>query len=412
MKALFALAWTYLWSRPLVAALNLLLLTLGLGAFTFVLLVDDQVGQRLGRDAAGIDLVVGAKGSPLQLMLAGVYHLDVPTGNIPLAAAQRLAAHPQVAEVIPLSLGDNLLGHRIVGTTPAYAAHYGAVLAAGRGWQVGGDGDHLEAVLGAEAARATGLAVGDRATGSHGLGSGGEEHAQRPYEIVGILAPTGSVIDRLVLTDTASVWAVHEHPVRPHIDTLAEAGAGADADAAREVTLLLLRYRSPLAAVSLPAWVNAQPGLQAASPALETARLLRMVGVGVDVLRGFGWVLLAASALSVFVGLVHAVRERAADLALMRLLGAPPRRVAGVVAAEGLWLASLGSAAGLLLGHGLVAVLGQALAQRQSLAVSAWHAVPGEALVPLLAVALALAACAWPVWQAYRSDAAALLQGG
>jgi putative ABC transport system permease protein len=120
------IAFRYLWSRPLTAALNLLLLSLGLASITFVLLVSEQMQQSFERDLAGIDLVVGAKGSPLQLILAGVFHIDVPTGNIPLSEVKALEKNPQVAKVIPLSLGDTLQGFRIVGTSAAYAAHYAA----------------------------------------------------------------------------------------------------------------------------------------------------------------------------------------------------------------------------------------------------------------------------------------------
>ena len=119
MKTL-SLAWIYLWSRPLNAALNLLLLSLGLASMTFLLLVSAQLNQAFERDLRGIDLVVGAKGSPLQLILSGVLHLDVPPGNVPLKAVQALQQHALVAQVIPLSLGDNFHGFRIVGTTPDY----------------------------------------------------------------------------------------------------------------------------------------------------------------------------------------------------------------------------------------------------------------------------------------------------
>jgi hypothetical protein len=133
IASLAALAWHYLWSRPLAAVLNLLLLSLGLASITLVLLVSAQVDRAFERDLAGIDLVVGAKGSPLQLILAGVFHIDVPPGNIPLAEAQALQNHPQVAQLIPLSLGDSFRGFRIVGTTADYLAHYGATHC-GRPW--------------------------------------------------------------------------------------------------------------------------------------------------------------------------------------------------------------------------------------------------------------------------------------
>ncbi|MFN3812122.1 MAG: FtsX-like permease family protein [Roseateles asaccharophilus] len=394
-----ALAWRYLWARPLVSGLNLLLLSLGLAAVSFVLLVSEQIEAGVRRDLAGVDLVVGAKGSPMQIMLAGLFHLDVPTGNIPLTALDELRAQPLVASAVPLSLGDSLKGFRIVGTTADYPVLYQGRLAQGRWWS-----EPLEAVLGAEVAQATGLRPGDSFAGSHGLGEGGHEHGDHRYKVVGVLAPGGTVLDRLVLTDLASVWKVHED-----MHAVDESDRRA-LEAEREITLALVRYRSPLAAVSLPRWVNAQDGLQAAAPALETARLLRMVGAGTEVLRGFGAVLLLAAGLSVFVALLHAVRERQGDLAMLRMLGAPPWRVGFLIAAEAAWLALLASALGLALGHGLTALLGWVLAQQQSLrVVGGWFSV-WELLVPALALLLALVSSAWPAWRAYRLDVTELLQ--
>lgn len=385
--SLWRLAWRYLWSQPLTAGLNLLLLSLGLAAIGFVLLVSEQIEAGVRRDLAGIDLVVGAKGSPMQIMLAGVFHLDVPTGNIPLASIEALRAQRLVARVVPLSLGDSLQGFRIVGTTADYLALYDAQLATGRPWA-----QPMEAVLGAAAARATGLKPGDRFAGSHGLGAQGTAHAHHDYTVVGVLAATGGVLDRLVLTDLASVWEVH------------------DEIKADEVTLALVSYRSPLAAISLPRWVNAQPGLQAAAPALETARLLRMVGVGTEVLRGFGVVLLLAAGLSVWVALLHAVRARQGDLAMLRMLGAPPWRVAALVSLEALSLALLASVLGLALAHGLVAILGRVLAAQQSLSLSGAWLSPWEWTVPAVALGLAVLAAALPAWRAFRLDVTELLQ--
>ena len=126
-----AFAWRYLWSRPLGAALNVLLLSLGLGSITFLMLVGHQLNKAFERDLAGIDVVVGAKGSPMQLILSGVFHIDVPPGNVPLKAVRELEKHPMVDSVIPISLGDNLRGFRIVGTSHAYIHHYQVTLAQG-----------------------------------------------------------------------------------------------------------------------------------------------------------------------------------------------------------------------------------------------------------------------------------------
>ena len=391
------LSWHYLWSRPLAAVLNLLVLTLGLAAITLVLLVATQLDKAFERDLTGIDLVVGAKGSPLQLILAGVFHIDVPTGNIPLQEVQALQANPLVAQVIPLSLGDSFQGARIVGTTPDYVAHYGATLAQGTLWR-----QPMDAVLGAGVAQG-GLAVGAAFIGSHGLGEGGHAHGDHPYRVSGVLAPCGCVLDRLILTSTESVWTVHEAATADEpedLEILKEE---------REVTVALLRYRSPLAAVTLPRQINSGTEMQAAAPAIEVTRLLRLLGVGADVLRAFGGVLLAVAAASVFIALWNAVRERRADLAMLRMLGAPPGRVAGLVLWEALWLAALASLLGLLLGHALAQALGWALQAQGLLPVSGLVWLPAEAGVPLLAALVAALAALLPALQAYRTDVADLL---
>lgn len=396
---LWRLAWRYLWARPLVAVLNLLMLALGFGAMVLVTLVAAQLEHQARRDLAGIDLVVGAKGSPLQLILAGVFHVDVPTGNIPAATAQQLAAHPLVARVVPLSLGDGVRGWRIIGTTPDYLALYGAQLAQGRIWT-----RPLEAVLGAGVVRDTGFGPGQSFAGSHGLGRDGAAHGDTPYTVVGTLAPCGCVLDRLVLTATESVWAVHEEAT-----AIDKEGRHALEDE-RELTLLLVQYRSPLAAVTLPRWVNAQEGLQSAAPALESARLFRTVGAGLDMMRGFGVVLLLVAGLSVFVALTHAVREREPDLAMLRMLGAPPRRVAALLTCEAVWLTLLGLALGLAFGHGLTHLLGLVLEAERSPPLTGWWWTPQHAGLLAGAAVLALLAVAWPVRRAMTLDVTTLLQ--
>lgn len=404
------LSWRYLWSRPLQAALNLLLLALGLAAITLVLLVGTQLDRALERDVQGIDLVVGAKGSPLQLILAGVFHIDVPPGNITLQDFEALKKHPLVAQAIPLSLGDSFAGYRIVGTTPDYPAHYGAMLAQGVMWQA-----PLQVVLGASVAQAMsrdtravaanegGALIGRQFVGSHGLAGGGHDHGDHPYTVVGVLAPCGCVIDRLVLTATESVWQVHETAHADDPDDLAALRAE------REVTLALVRYRSPLAAVTLPRFINASTPMQAAAPAVEITRLVRLLGVGADVLRALGGVLLAVATISVFIALWNAVRERRADLAMLRMLGAPPVRVGGLLLCEALWLALLASLLGVAAGHLLTAIVGQMLQAQNAMPVSGAVWLVQEWTVPLLAAAVACVAALLPTVQAYRVDVADLL---
>ena len=394
-----AFSWRYLWSRPLAAALNLLLLTLGLASITFLLLVSHQISQAFDRDVAGIDVVVGAKGSPMQLILSGVFHLDVPTGNVPLAAVKELEKHPQVAKIIPISLGDSFRGFRIVGTTPDYIHHYDAQLAQGALWS-----KPMQAVIGAQVAQQTGLKVGDSFTGTHGLGGGGEEHKLSPYVVSGVLAASHTVLDRLVLTATESVWQVHE------TDTALDDDDRKVLEEEREITLALIQYKTPLAAVTFPRYINSSTEMQAAAPALEITRLLSMVGVGTDVLRALAGVLLLTAGLSVFIALWGAVRERRADLALLRMLGAPPARVAGLLLCEALWLALLATVLGVLAGQGLTALLAWTLQLEKSVLIGALSWPVELVSVPVLALGVALASALLPAWEAYRVSVFELLQ--
>ncbi len=385
------LAWAYLAARPLLTLLHVLQLALGVATIVFLLLATAQTQARLERDAKGIDLVVGAKGSPLQLILSAIYHTDIPTGNIPLAAAEALSRHPLVASAVPLSLGDSVRGQRIVGTEATFLDLYGARLARGSMF-----GEEMQAVLGAQAARALGLEVGGTFTGTHGLAaSSASGHADHPYKVTGVLAPTGTAIDRLVLTSLESVWEVHE-------------GHGAPS-AGREITALLVKYATPLAAMQMPRFVNSTTVLQAASPAYEGARLMNLVGAGVETLRLFALVLMASAALSLFITLSTALEERRYDLALLRTLGARPANLLAVVALEGMTLVGAGAILGFALGHGATEAMGRVLGPAGSWPVTGWAWEAAEAGLLLAVLAVGAATCAIPAIRAYRQDPATML---
>lgn len=387
----------YLRARPLAALLTVLLVALGVATMVAVTLVTEQAEARMGRDAAGIDLVVGAKGSPLQLVLAGVYHLDVPPGNVPHAAVGELRANRLVREAIPLSLGDSVEGFRIVGTEPALLALYGARIARGAPFAA-----PMQAVIGDRVARTAGLAVGARFVGTHGLAPGGPQHDEHVYTVTGVLAPTGGVLDRLVLTPLESVWFVHE-------GTPSDEAERRILEADREVTLVLLRYATPLAAATLPRAINASDRLQAASPALESARLFALAGVGVDGVRAFAAVLLVAAALSVFVALFQALSDRRRELALMRLLGASPRQLFALLLGEGVLLTAIGALLGLAVGHAAVEAAGRGLAPRGEWTLTGLDFVTIELMYLLGAVALGAAAALVPALRAARTPLAGAL---
>lgn len=390
------LAWLYLWSRPVRSGLNLLMLVLALTAMTVVLSLRDQVSQAFERHMQGIDAVVGAKGSPIQLILSGVYHLDAPPGNIALADMLLLRQHPQVQRVIPLSLGDNVAGFRIVGTEPSYLDLYGARLATGQVWA-----QPMQAVLGHWVAQRTQLQVGDTFAGVHGLGAGGEAHGDTPYIVSGVLAPCGCMADRLALTSTESVWQVHDDL---HDDGELTAQDRLELEADREVTLALVTYRTPLAALTFPRFVNQTTPMQAAAPALEVTRLLSMLGAGSRLLEGFVAALLVMAALSVALALWSAVLERQPDLALLRMLGTPTHRLVTLLLAEAFWLAAMAVAIAAVLSQGVLAALLHQLPAEALPLWQAWVWTPSLWWPLVVTVLLACVAAALPAWRAWRVD--------
>jgi putative ABC transport system permease protein len=393
---LFQLAFAYLRHRPLNTFLNVILLALGVAMIVVLLLFSAQMEDRLTRDSRGIDMVIGAKGSPLQLILSSIYQIDMPTGNILLTDAKKLIGHPMIKNIVPLALGDAFRGFRIVGTEHGYLKLYDAKLAQGELWN-----KPLDAALGAAVAKKTGLKLGDTFTGSHGLGAGGGEHEAAPFKVVGILAETGSVADRLVLTGINSVWKMHEHH--------AENETHAESDEGKEVTSLLIQYRTPLAGASLPREINSRSAMQAASPAFETARLLSLVGFGVDTLRAFAIVLMASALLSMFIALTNTLDERRYDLAIMRTLGAGNGWLFALVLLQGVLLAGLGALIGIALGHLAAQLLGMWFNITQQMAFTGLTWVKEEFWLIAVAIGVGIIAAILPALRAYRTDIASTL---
>lgn len=203
---LLTLSWNYLKAKPLATLLSTLLVALGVSLTSILFLLNEQFQDRLYRNIKDIDLVVGAKGSPLQMILSSVYQVDVPTGNIPLKESFVVTKNPYVEKAIPLALGDSYQGFRIVGTDSQYVDHFGAEVAEGRRVQ-----RDLEVVAGARVARQLGLRLGSTFFGSHGMvNGGGHVHETYAYEVVGILKETNLVLDQLLITTVPTVWRMHE----------------------------------------------------------------------------------------------------------------------------------------------------------------------------------------------------------
>lgn len=338
------LSWQNIISNPLNTILCLLLMTLGVGIISLVLLLNNEVEQQLQNNVKGVDMVVGAKGSPLQLILSTVYHIDNPTGNILLKDVAKLKKNPLVKSTIPLSFGDTYNGFRIVGTTHAYPELFQAGLKEGKLWV-----QDLEVVVGFVAAQINDLKVGDTFHGSHGLIEGGEVHDQYSYEVVGVLAQSNSTIDKLILTNTESIWKVHNHDDDSHV--CSDPDHHHEHDSSQEenamITALLVKFKSPVAYIQLPRKVNETTNLQAAVPSFEINRLISLLGFGAQTINMIAIIIMVVSGLSIFISLFNSLKKRRYELALMRVHGASRWQLVKLVLLEGVLLSMIGTLLGI-----------------------------------------------------------------
>ena len=364
-------------SKPLQTALSLNLLGFGVGMVSLMLLTEQQVNDAFERNIKDIDLVLGAKGSPLQLILANVYHIDAPTGNINQREAEKVLKHPYIDSGIPLAYGDNHEGYRIVGTEHSYVEHYGGTLADGALWQA-----PFEVTAGARVAEDLNLHIGDTFYSAHGLKDQTDIHTNKTFTVVGILEPSGSVLDQLLLTPMESIWYVH-----------LDDGETLDPET-REITAMLLKKRNPLAVLTIPNALR-ETNMQVALPAIEVNRMTQQFGLGTAALRAIALFIMALSFASIFISVLDNVRTRRHELALMRTMGGTPSTLYRLLLIEGGLLCASGTVLGLCLSRVGMGVLGHFVdgqfhydVYNAAMLGSEWALAGGAVLVGLLASAI------------------------
>ncbi len=409
---LLLLSWNYIKSKPLNTLLNVLLMSLGIAIIIVLLLFSTQLDNKLSQNQRGIDLVVGAKGSPLQLILANVFHIDFPTGNVKLDEAKRLTRNRLIKTAIPLALGDNYRGYRIVGTNHDYFNLYNGEMEEGELWRY-----NLETIIGSKVAESLDLKIGDTFFGAHGISVEGMDHEEATYEVVGIMKQMNNVLDNLILTNIESVWMAHEHEEEheegehaeeKQLGSAYETGLP-DGDEDDEITSMLIQYRSPLGAVQMPRIVNSSTNMQAASPAFETARLFSLLGIGVNMIRSFAYIIIIVSGLSIFISLYNALKDRKYDLAIMRSLGASRGKLFVHVIFEGVIITVIGGLIGLVLGHGLMEVLASYYEKSEEVGITGYIFVNQEVWILLISVGVGVLASILPAFNAYRTDISGVL---
>lgn len=403
--------------RPWTTALSLILAALGAGLISLILLLNWQLEQQFDRNLAGIDLVVGAKGSPLQLMMSSMYHISSPTGNVPIDGVKPFLnpQHPYIDLAVPLSLGDSYRGRRIVGTRPEFLDLYGASLAEGSMWT-----GVMEVVAGATAARELGLSIGDTFSSSHGLIEDDDlTHRDAPeFRVTGILAPTGTVADLILLTPAESLWAVHDthdHAAENHdpeeelpYDVTGALGDYTD----KSITSVIIRFKgNSITALNMQRSINENTEMQAVTPSIQLAELYATVGQGEAVLRQLGYVVVGVSILSIFIGLYSSLDRRRGELALLRSLGATPGQLFGLLLLEGTITAVAGALLGLLVSHVGLAFIAHYFSEAYRYDFQALVFLPEEGWLLVGAIVVGLLAASVPAFRAANTDVHKTLSG-
>jgi len=450
---LLQLSWRSVTDRPLKMLLSAMLFALGVGLISFILLMDKQIQENFERNLAEVDLVIGAKGSPLQMILSSMYHIDAPTGNISLKEIRPFLnpRHPLIEEALPLSMGDSYRGYRIVGTDHKILDWYDAELSDGEIWKY-----NFEVTVGSTVAQSLAISIGDTFKSSHGLvdDENLEHDDAESFVVKGVLKPTGTVVDQLILTTSQSFWLVHDHDHEEEVEEVEEEhdhneehnhdghahddhDHGDDHDHAehdhghdhhedhihtveplpliqeaddKEITSLLLRFKGrSFQALNMQRSINENTDMQAATPAIEINRLFAMMSSAEQALRILALLIIIVSAISVFISLYSSLNERRYELALMRSMGAGPSKVFSLITLEGVILSLIGAIVGLILSHGLLFFFADHLREAYRYNFSAGRFLSEESYIVLAALVIGFIAAVIPAYQASKTDIAETL---
>ena len=399
---IFKLSFKNIFHKPVGTVLSIVLLTLAVGIISILIHVNASIENQMNNNLKGIDMVVGAKGSPLQLILSSVYHVDSPTGNISLADANSITRNRMVKNSTKLSFGDNYKGFKIVGTEKNFLELYKCDVEDGRIWK-----KSLEAVVGNKVAEILELKIGDEFTSSHGLGDYGESHEDSVFKVVGILKTSNSVADQLILTSLESVWDIHkehnhDHDEEHDHDHDEENEHGEDS---KEITSILVKFDSPMNIISFPRYINEETNMQAAVPSYEISRLFKIFGIGFETLTYLAYLIMFVSGLSLFLNLLNSLKERKYEMALIRTIGGTKVQTSLMLFYESIILCIIGFIGGIILSRVGILVISNLLEESLNYSISIPILLSNqEILLLIFSISIGILACVIPAVNVYNMN--------
>ena len=372
-------------------------IALASGLLMCVWMVKTQSQAAFTQTTTGFDAVLGARGSKLQLVLNAIFHLEASPGNLAFADYESIRRHPMIKTAIPIAVGDNLRGYRLVGTLPEF---FKVEYAPGKAFAVRADGkifnpEAKEAVAGSFAAERLGLKVGDRFRPFHGLAFDPKNEHADDYVVTGIMQPTNTPVDRVV-------WI----PLRG-LQTM----SGHDAKAATDVSAVLIQLRAPAAGFMLDTMINKQGNKMTFAYPVGAiiAELFGKIAWFDQVLTLVAYLVALVAAGSVLTSIYNSMSARRRDLAILRALGAKRRTIFGAVLAEAACIGALGAAAGFAIYFGLFAGVARIVRVQTGVVLDLGAKHPVLWICPLAMIALCALGGIVPALKAYRTPVAETL---
>ena len=407
---IFKLSLKNIFNKPLSSTISLALLILGIGIISLLLQLNTLIKDQMDNNLKGIDMVVGAKGSPLQLILSSVYHIDSPTGNISLDEAEKISKNRMVGSSIKLLYGDNFKGYRIVGAEKKFIELYNGKIKKGKNLS-----KPFEVLVGSKVYSKLKIDIGDDLISSHGLRETGESHDDQSFKVVGLLEPSNSVIDQLIITLPQSVWDVHgnhDHEEEHEHDHEEEHEHDHDEEHQhddREITAMLIKFKSPMNIIQFPRQINETTNLQAAVPSYEISRLFKLFGFGIETLSYLAYLIIIVSGFSLFINLFNSMRERKYEMALIRTLGASRLQLSTMIIFESIILTISGFILGLLFSRFGVMFVSSLMEESINYNLSSFKILNEEYWLLLLSVIIGLMASLIPAVQVYKMNISKIL---
>jgi putative ABC transport system permease protein len=407
---IFKLSLKNIFNKPLSSTISLALLILGIGIISLLLQLNTLIKDQMDNNLKGIDMVVGAKGSPLQLILSSVYHIDSPTGNISLEEAEKISKNRMVGSSIKLLYGDNFKGYRIVGAEKKFIELYNGKIKKGKNLS-----KSFEVLVGSKVYSKLKIDIGDDLISSHGLRETGESHDDQSFKVVGLLEPSNSVIDQLIITLPQSVWDVHgnhDHEEEHEHDHEEEHEHDHNEEHQhddREITAMLIKFKSPMNIIQFPRQINETTNLQAAVPSYEISRLFKLFGFGIETLSYLAYLIIIVSGFSLFINLFNSMRERKYEMALIRTLGASRLQLSTMIIFESIILTISGFILGLLFSRFGVMFVSSLMEESINYNLSSFKILNEEYWLLLLSVIIGLMASLIPAVQVYKMNISKIL---